>query len=33
MSQQWLSGKGKIENGVKKGGVIKYYLFVGNISI
>lgn len=33
MSQQWLSGKGKIENGVKKGVVIKYYLFVGNISI
>lgn len=33
MSQQWLSGKGKIENGVKKGGVIKYYLFIGNISI
>ena len=33
MSQQWLSGKEKIENGVKKGGEIKYYLFVGNISI
>ena len=33
MSQQWLSGKGKIENMVKKGGEIKYYLFIGNISI
>ena len=28
MNQQWLSGKGKIENGVKKGIVIKYYLFL-----